>query len=497
VGDYAVGKGFTTIPRTITSISGTTLNLNGPLTENTDALTTVRPGVETGTRITAISGNTVSVDTALSSALSGTDNIQTQHQTATEIPPGWNEWAGGVDPTTYAYYGFTLNVNGKLITYGNCRHQFKVLDGAGNDVTPPLKTPYTADKNEGCHEENAKTDTYAQNGNSDKNYQSDVLAGYAEKYISTNGKKKNPYFLWLTPTAPHTTTTTGGNEGSPAIPPYRYRNLFDTKPLPVWPSYNEADVSDKPCIQSFFCWFLPMSSDSDKLAVAHYRGRQAAVMGVDDLVGRVVAAVKKTGKASNTIIIFTSDNGWLLGEHRIVAQKQFGFEESIRVPLVISGPGFTGGKHVTPMVTNTDLAPTILRAAGATAGRPQDGSPLQDILADPAHWLDRTVVIETGENPRAPYYDGIHNRRYHLEILHGGGLGVRYELYDLSKDPFQMNAVQDDPAYASVLADLIAQDQRLHNCSGSNCNDLSAIDPSPVHSSLDDVSPVTGLHTGP
>jgi arylsulfatase A-like enzyme len=265
--------------------------------------------------------------------------------------------------------------------------------------------------------------------------------------------------------------------------------------MPVSPSYNEADVSDKPCIQSFFCWFPSMFPQADQLATNHYRGRQEAIMGVDDLVGRIVAAVKKTGKAKNTLIIFTSDNGWMLGEHRILAQKQFGFDESIKVPLVISGPGFTGGKHAAPMVTNADLAPTILRAAGATAGRPMDGVALQDIVSAPTNWLTRTVVIETGQNPRAPYYDGIHNSHYHLEILHGGGLPDRYELYDILKDPYEMNAVTDDPAYAGVLAQLVAQTKRLHDCVGAACVDKSVAPASPAHSSLDDVSPTTGLHT--
>lgn len=496
VGDIAVGKGFSGSYAIVTGISGTTVTLSKPLAVVTDSFTTVRPGVETGTRVTKITGSTVTLDTALNSAISGSNNITTESYQPTEIPPGWNEWMGGVDPTTYAYFGYTLNVNGKLVTHGKCRHQYKVLDEVGNDVTPPLKSAYTTNPLEGCHEENAASDTYAQNANSDKYYQTDVFASYAEKFISTNAKKTAPFFLWVTPTAPHTTTTTGANEGSPAIAPYRYRNLFATKSMPLSPSYNEADVSDKPCIQSFFCWFPSLIPQAEQLATNHYRGRQQAIMGVDDLVGRIVAAVKKSGEASKTLIIFTSDNGWLLGEHRILAQKQFGFTESIKVPLVISGPGFTGGKRVAPPVTNADLAPTILRAAGATAGRPQDGVALQDVVTSPSNWLSRTVVIETGENPRAPYYDGIRNSHYSLEILHGGGLPLRYELYDLSKDPFQMNAVTDDPAYASVLAELIAQTQRLHGCSGATCIDKSTPPASPANSTLDDVSLTTGLHTG-
>ena len=497
VGDYGVGKGFTAGP-TVTSIVSGTVNFSAPLIENTDSLTTTPPGIETGSKITKIDGSTLTISNPLNASISGTNNIVTGRASPKEIPPGWNDWMGGIDPTTYAFYGYTLNVNGTLKTYGTCRHQYKTIDAAGNNTTPPLKNPYTTDKMEGCHEEDAQSDVYLQNNSakSDANYQTDVETTYAEKYIKTNGAKSKPYFLWLTPTAPHTTTTTGANEGSPAVPPYRYRNTFATKALPNWPSLDENDISDKPCIQSFFCWFGRLGPSGMQLATNHYRGRQGAIKGLDDMVGRIVAAVKKTGKAKNTIIVYTSDNGWLLGEHNIVAQKQFGFDESIKVPLVISGPGFTGGKTAVPMVVNTDLAPTLLRAAGATPGRAMDGVPLQDILANPTAWLSRTVVIETGENPRAPSYAGIHNSHWHLEILHGGGLPDRYELYDLSKDPFEMNAVSNDPAYADVLAQLVAQDQRLATCKGTACRDTSAIPASPAHSTLDDVSMTTGLHTG-
>jgi len=380
----------------------------------------------------------------------------------TEIPPGWSEWAGGVDPTTYSYYGYTLNVNknvtpsnptGKLIRYGSCERV--------TFANKPTKDPLA-----GCK-------VTSQKGKDGTQYQTDVEATYSEDFIKRNSDTRKrtgaPFFLWVTPTAPHTTTPTGASEGLPAVPPNRYANLFATRALPVWPAMDEADVSDKPALDKNLAWFPRIGAGGKELAKRHYRGRLGAVKGVDDLVGRVVKTLKDNGQLNNTIIIYTSDNGWLLGEHRLVAQKFFGFEPSIRVPLVISGPGFNNPANrrvVSEQAVNVDLAPTILQAAGATAGRPLDGVPLQDLIANPSSWTNRSWAVETGPNPRSAYYSGVHNRRYHLEVIVGGGLPTRYELYDLQADPNEMNSVAKDPRYADVLEALKTQAATLARCKG-------------------------------
>ena len=239
-------------------------------------------------------------------------------QNPKEIPPGWDQWAGGVDPTTYSYFGYTLNVNGKLKTFGKCKRvdlfgkaSKSVLDGCTNG---------------------------SQYGKDGTEYQSDVEANYAVDYIRHRkafaGRPTNkPFFLWLTPTAPHTQTPTGTTEGSAAVPPNRYKKTFAKLALPMTPSINEADVSDKPMVRGdkpYFPWFPPMNDPTNpkpKLrdlgfrgATGHLRGRRGAVKGLDDMVAKVVSALKQTGQLENTIVVYTSDNGWLLGEHRIVAQ---------------------------------------------------------------------------------------------------------------------------------------------------------------------------------
>ena len=404
-----------------------------------------------------------------------------------EIPPGWSYWAGGVDPTTYSYYGYTLNVNGVLHRYGSCER----VTFAGAATSDPLA---------GCK-------VTSQRGKDGTEYQTDVESTYAENFIKDHsGSGKPPFFLWVTPTAPHTTTPTGANEGLPAVPPNRYANTFATATMPRGRSFNEADVSDKPVLDfsssvGLFSWFPLMNSGSVQTAINHYRGRHGAVKGLDDMVGKVVKALKDKGQLNNTIIIYTSDNGWLLGEHRIVAQKFFGFEESIRVPLVISGPGFTGGKTENGQAVNVDLAPTILRAAGvtstpgATTGRPLDGIPLQTLMANPSDWSNRTWAVETGPNPRSAYYMGAHNRRYHIEVIIGGHGPTRYELYDLQTDPNELvnlaprvvkdafgnfTTVGGNPHYANVLQFMKDEATKLNGCQGSACQDNPASLPEPT-----------------
>lgn len=451
-------------------------------------------GIPSYTRITAISGNTVTISKPLTKALSGTGNFVGGRSTETEIPPGWSEWYGGVDPTTYSYFGYTLNENGKLHRYGTCER----VDAAGAATTDSLA---------GCK-------TTSQRGKDYTEYQTDVLATKAEDFIRRNSAKTKPFFLWVTPTGPHTTTATGALEGLPAVPPNRYANTFATASLPnrSAPSFDEADVSDKPTLNystplGVFDWFPRVGSGGIQLAINHSRGRRGAIKGIDDMVGRIVTQLKASGKLANTIIVYTSDNGWLLGEHRIVANKFFGFEESIRVPLVISGPGFTGGKTETGQAVNVDLAPTILKAAGvtlspgATSGRPLDGIPLQDLMANPSAWNNRTWAVETGPNPRSAYYAGAHNKRYHLEVITGGNGPTRYELYDLQTDPYELVNLapriipvnpanlsagfieqpgSGNPKYTNVLNFMKAEVAKLANCKGSACQDNPPSFPEPT-----------------
>ena len=146
---------------------------------------------------------------------------------------------------------------------------------------------------------------------------------------------------------------------------------FATEPLPKPPSYNEADVSDKPAIIRE----MPRLNASDEATIAaRYRARLESLLAVDDLVERVVNAVETIGALDHTVFIFTSDNGFFHGEHRIKREKVAVYEEASRVPLIIRGGGFPSGAAATQLTVNVDLAPTIVALAGAVPGLVTDGA---------------------------------------------------------------------------------------------------------------------------
>jgi N-acetylglucosamine-6-sulfatase len=333
-----------------------------------------------------------------------------------EIPPGWDDWVGAVDPTTYSYFGYTLNENGRLRRYGF----------------------------------------------SPRDYQTDVLTRHAVRLIERRAPGRRPFFLWVTPTAPHTVTDTGRAEGTPAVPAPRHARSFADARLPRPPSFDEADMSDKPSLLRP----LPrLSSEGIATLTAHHRGRLGSLLAVDEGVARMVRALRRVGELDDTVLVFTSDNGWLLGEHRVPGQKYLGFEEAIHVPLIVRGPGFPAGREIDDLSANIDLAPTIVDLAGARAGRRQDGASLRRLVGGRRERPRRDLLIETGPNPRVPHYAQIHTRRYVYEEISNG----ETELYDLARDPYELENRAAERSYAGVRADLARRLDALRTCAGRGC----------------------------
>jgi N-acetylglucosamine-6-sulfatase len=357
----------------------------------------------------------------------------------TEVPKGWTDWHGGVDPSTYDYYGYTLNHNGVLQTYGR---------GPGD-------------------------------------YSTDVYARIAEQAIKDAKKAKRPFFLSIAPLAPHTVAVNSRArmEGTPALPAPRHADRYAQVPMPRYPNFNEEDMSDKPALAAFFP--EPMSEDQIAALQDHYRGRMGSLLAVDDLVKRVVNALRKAGVYGDTDVIFTSDNGWILGEHRLrdpltedgraSGVKYVPFEGSSRVPLMAAGPDFPK-KTVRAPVVNADLAPTILDIADAKPKLAQDGISLVRALSTPSLLRNRGVLLETFENPRGVSpYTAIRTERYRLEIADAGFRG----LYDLKLDPWELESKHDDPRYAKIESILEKKLAALRDCKGSKCRVSVGTLPSP------------------
>ena len=268
-----------------------------------------------------------------------------------------------------------------------------------------------------------------------------------------------------------------GRPGPDPRPPVRYEDDVAGMELPTPPNFNEEDVSDKPAV---FADYAPSMTDSTIEDLRQdYKGRAGSLMAVDEHVGEMVDTLKKSGELDNTLIMFLSDNGWMQGEHRITGDKFLPYEESIKIPLIMRGPGVPKGKTIDTQVSNVDLAPTLADFAGAKPGRKMDGLSLLPGLKKPSKLPNRALGIEAPEplfadavpvNRWDRPYKGVRTDRYTYVIWEDNGAE---ELYDRQTDPYQLSNLANDPAFASLKADMAAKVVELENCKGAACNDVA------------------------
>ena len=361
----------------------------------------------------------------------------------TEVPPGWNEWFGSLDNPdaftggTYTAYGYTLNENGQIVHYGS---------------TPDVVDPAT--------------------------YQTDVYSQKAADFIRRVAPSRQPFYLSLAPRDPHgeAASCNCAPQNNPRAAP-RYEGTLNGLTAPRDPSFNEADVSDKP---SNIRDLPPLTAAQIGNVDAAYRARAESVLGVDDLVQNVVNTLQASGELKNTVLIFTSDNGFFHGEHRVPRGKVRLYEPSIRVPLLIRAPGMPKGVHRRQPVSNVDLAPTILDFANATAGRLQDGVSLAPLMEKRRDFPGRSLEVETffntpdaTEDPEDPplNYRGVRTDRY-LYAEHGSG---EQELYDLRSDPFELQNQAGNPVYAQSQGALRRLLSSQATCAGKTCRARPAV----------------------
>jgi hypothetical protein len=201
-----------------------------------------------------------------------------------------------------------------------------------------------------------------------------------------------------------------------------------------------------------------------------YRRRLESLLAVDEGIAQLVETLRRHGELERTLIVFTSDNSYLEGQHRIVNAKEFVYEPSVRVPLVLRGPSVKHGLRIDQPVANVDLAPTILEVAQARPGRLLDGRSLVPLLRDPGVGWGRDLLLERGPGTAQPsptrLYTALRTPRFKY-VEHASG---ERELYDLDADPDELRSLHADPAYARVEAWLAARLARLRDCAGDTCN---------------------------
>jgi N-acetylglucosamine-6-sulfatase len=328
----------------------------------------------------------------------------------TYVPPGWDEWHGYLGD--YVQSGtYRINENGQINTY---------------DRSQIHDTDLFSDK----------AATFLQN-----------TAGGA------------PFFMYLSTNAPHT----------PALAAKRHQGMFSDVSLPNPPSFNEADVSDKPAWMRNTPSLTP--EEVGNLG-QRYRQRLRSLQSVDEMVGRLVGVLGQTGELSNTYIVFTSDNGLHLGEHRINKKKWTAYEEAIQVPLLVRGPGVPRGVSRSQMALNNDLAPTFASWAGLTPPSFVDGRLLGPLLSasPPSSWRSALLVEHWQDLNGDPYAATIPD---YTAVRTGRYLFTRYatgesELYDLSNDPYELRSLHNS-ASVQVKERLASRLDALESCAAQSC----------------------------
>ncbi|MDQ4042072.1 MAG: sulfatase, partial [Actinomycetota bacterium] len=348
----------------------------------------------------------------------------TQNPNINEVPPGWDTWVSTVDPSTFNFRQWVMNENGNL------------------SLKPDLNRP--------------------------DEHQTDYLGRRAAEEIIRSGPSPQPFFLSLTFPAPHS-----GSPIDPDDPPFlrtpspapRHRDFFSQLRLPLTPDFNEADVFDKPQIVADRA---PIDGAMFAAIQENYRQELESLLSVDDAVGSVIDALSRIGELGNTVIIYTSDNGFFHGEHRVPSEKILPYEPGIRVPMVIKGPGVPRGLKLGQLVGNIDWAPTVLEAAKASAQRRLDGTSLWRLLRDATREPGRELVLENGRGVNSvPQFRALRNNRF-LYVRHD--TTGEQELYDLRKDPYELNNLEDSRRYARIRGLLSRRLRALQNCRGSRCS---------------------------
>ena len=385
----------------------------------------------------------------------GVQSLRTGGPSLRYVPPGWTDWRGSVDGGiaagsaldggTYRYFDTTLNDNGRLVP------------------------------NHGV-------------------YQTTLLGKLTRDELRQQVASPRPFFSWVSYVAPHHGAPTEADDPAPVQRADGTTQVFrnPARPRRVWgrfdsvikhaPGYlGESDVQDKP----FFIRDLPALTPAEQQGVLEdARQRAEALSLVDRQVALTMRTLRQTGQLRNTYVMFTSDNGYFLGEHRMRQGKILPYEPSLRVPLLIRGPGIPRGQVRTDPFTLIDFAPTILDAAGVQVPPTVDGASLLGVAKHRDRGWDRGFLTETG--PRLVSQDaeesdnflqndsGPSPLRFSQGVRTGDYLYVEHasrerELYDLRSDPREVTNLVDRPGMRRVVRLLAHELDLLRNCKGAQC----------------------------
>jgi arylsulfatase A-like enzyme len=308
-------------------------------------------------------------------------------------------------------------------------------------------------------------------------YTSDILTDRAIEFMRRD--RESPFLIYLAHKAVHPDVAQR-DDGSvdPAtsrgfVPAPRHVGRYDDRVFPRRPNGVTAlqDLDDKPAVQGALG-----RRTADPLAVQDASGlstneltirrRSEMLLAVDDGVGRIVDALEQLGMLDETLIVFTSDNGYFYGEHGLTSERRMPYEEGIRNPLIVRyPPRVSAGLRPEGLVSTVDLAPTVLDLAGAPIGDHVQGASFVPLLDGSADGWRESVLVEfyTYENPFPHLVDMDYRlvRTDRYKYIHWVQHPEMDELYDLESDPYETDNRVDDPALTTVRADLRRELGRL------------------------------------
>ena len=347
-----------------------------------------------------------------------------------EVPVGFDNWRGLLDVSAYDYYNFVMNINGRLKTWGDPAFARALVRFANIEVRPePGGVPGVLAE---LRKQFGPPPYEYWGAEHRQDYSPDVTGRVAEELVRRERRSKKPFFLWWSPAAPHredVATTLMNRPGPDPRAPKRYLARSLGFKLPRGPSFNEADLSDKPSNLTKAAP-KPMSEELIRELELDYQGRMGSLLAVDDHVRRLLSILRSTKQLSNTVVVFTSDNGWLQGQHRVSGDKFLPYEESIRVPLIVRGPGVPRRQdHPWAGLQHRFRA----HAAGLRAGQVQGQADARRRLAAahdprpaaapqpgaPARGTGAAVRGQGADQRLGPPVQGRAHRPLHLRRLHG------------------------------------------------------------------------------
>ncbi|KAI1438530.1 alkaline-phosphatase-like protein [Xylaria sp. CBS 124048] len=332
-------------------------------------------------------------------------------------------------------------------------------------------------------------------------YSTDVMAEKAYGFLddAVRDLHNKPFFMTVAPVGPHSNVVIGkpapgevvSNHFTAPVAAERHQHLFEDATVPRTANFNP----DRP---SGANWLLELPQQNQSNVDYNdyfYRQRLRALQAIDELVDGIVTRLEKYGILHDTYVVYSSDNGYHIGQHRLPPGKTCGYEEDINVPLIVRGPG-VASNHTTDVVTShTDLAPTFLRLLGIPLREDFDGKPIpvknDEIKAAGRARREHVNVefwghaISEGEhqvlNREHNTYKSIRLFSKDYNLYYSVWCNNEHELYDMAVDPDQMhNLLTTDSAFANqtlvaglpiakVAARLDALLFVLKSCQGLSC----------------------------